>query len=57
MLEKCCSSMEHYEHMCTYTLNGCAIERASGAGRSVCLPCDDNSHNHAHICTTSPIAT
>jgi hypothetical protein len=57
MLEKCCSSMEHYEHMCSYTLNGCAIERAYEGGKRVCLPCDDKSHNHQHICTPSLIAT
>lgn len=28
MVDKCCSSMSHYEHMCSLTLNGFAVERA-----------------------------
>ena len=51
MLEKCCNSMAHYEHMCSLTLNGCAIERARLSSSYECAPCDDPSHNHRYICT------
>lgn len=57
MVEKCCNSMEHYEHMCSLTLNGCAIERANNPSKFECSPCDDKSHDHKHICTPSIIAT
>ena len=56
MSEKCCNSMAHYEHMCSLTLNGCAIERARASG-FMCMPCDDPSHNHRYICTPSLIGT
>ena len=57
MVEKCCSSMEHYEHMCSLTLNGCAIERANYAAKLQCSPCNDKSHDHLQICTPSIVAT
>lgn len=57
MLEKCCNSMAHYEHMCSLTLNGCAIERARLASDFHCTPCDDVSHNHRYICTPNIIGT
>lgn len=55
MLEKCCNSMAHYEHMCSLNLNGCAIERPRNASDIKCIPCDKPSHNHRHICTPSLI--
>jgi len=57
MLEKCCNSMAHYEHMCSLTLNGCAIERARQGSEFECVPCDDKSHNHRYICTPSLFGT
>lgn len=56
MTEKCCNSMEHYEHMCSLTLNGCAIEKArQEKGGFECAPCEDPKHNHRYICTPSLI--
>ena len=55
MLEKCCNSMAHYEHI--LTLNGCAIERAREVSEFECIPCDDKSHNHRYICTPSLFGT
>lgn len=57
MTEKCCNSMAHYEHMCSLTLNGCAIERARVASAFQCSPCDDSSHNHRYVCTPNIIGT
>lgn len=57
MMEKCCNSMAHYEHMCSLTLNGCAIERANSPGQFECSPCNDASHNHRVICTPNLIGT
>lgn len=53
MAEKCCGSMQHYEHMCSLTLNGCAAETAYAARTESfqCSPCDDKSHRHNEICT------
>jgi len=50
-MEKCCSSMAHWEHMCSLTLNGCAVERARFSTPFECSPCDDPSHNHKYVCT------
>lgn len=47
--------MAHYEHMCSLTLNGCAIERARSASDIKCVPCDKPSHNHRYVCTPSLI--
>jgi hypothetical protein len=55
MLENCCNSMAHYEHMCSLTLNGCAIEKARAAGDFACSPCTEPSHNHRYVCTPSLI--
>lgn len=55
MSEKCCNSMAHYEHMCSLTLNGCAIERARLSSSFECIPCDDPAHNHRYVCTPSLI--
>lgn len=57
MLEKCCNSMAHYEHMCSLTLNGCAIETARLSSGFECTPCKDPSHNHRYICTPNFIGT
>lgn len=57
MMEKCCNSMAHYEHMCSLKLNGCAIEKARMPGDIKCVPCDDKNHNHRYICTPSLIGT
>jgi len=57
MLEKCCNSMAHYEHMCSLSLYGCAIERARYSSNFNCSPCDDPSHNHRYICTPSLFGT
>ncbi len=57
MLERCCNSMTHYEHMCSLTLNGCAIERANLPSQFECAPCEEKSHNHRVICTPSLIGT
>jgi len=57
MLEGCCSSMEHYEHMCSLTLNGCAVEKTVSARQFECSPCDDKGHNHRLICTPNFIGT
>lgn len=57
MTERCCNSMAHYEHMCSLTLNGCAIERARAESEFQCTPCDDTSHNHRYICTPNIIGT
>lgn len=57
MMEKCCNSMSHWEHMCSLTLNGCAIERANSTSEFECVPCDDASHNHRYICTPNLFGT
>ena len=56
MTEKCCESMEHYEHMCSMTLNGCAAEAVAGTETaSSCSPCDNRAHRHFEICVSSYI--
>lgn len=57
MTETCCNSMAHYEHMCSLTLNGCAIERARAESQFQCSPCNDTSHNHRFVCTPNIIGT
>ncbi len=57
MLEKCCNSMTHYEHMCSLTLNGCAVETARSEREYECSTCEDRSHNHRYVCTPSLIGT
>jgi len=57
MLEKCCGSMNHYEHLCSLTLNSCAVENARSAKAHECSPCDDKSHRHFEVCTPSIIGT
>jgi hypothetical protein len=57
MMEKCCNSMAHWEHMCSLTLNGCAIEKARSSTNFECTPCDDPSHNHRYICTPNIFGT
>jgi hypothetical protein len=57
MLEQCCNSMAHYEHMCSLTMNGCAIESANYARQAECSPCNDKAHNHKFICTPNFIGT
>jgi hypothetical protein len=51
MTEKCCSSMSHFEHMCSLTLNGCAVERSRSSSSFECSTCDDKTHDHRYICT------
>ncbi len=57
MLEKCCGSMSHFEHMCSLTLNSCAVENARSPKAYECSPCDDKSHRHSEVCTPSIIGT
>lgn len=57
MRERCCGSMTHYEHMCSLTLNGCAIERANRTDSFECAPCEEKAHNHRVICTPNLIGT
>lgn len=56
MVEKCGHSMQHWEHMCSYTDNGCAVEALRSEWGSECSPCDDKSHWHYAVCTSSYIA-
>ncbi|BCS54796.1 hypothetical protein GSbR_29960 [Geobacter sp. SVR] len=39
MRETSCGSMKHYEHMCSLTLNGCAIEKLLATGDADIAPC------------------
>lgn len=57
MLEKCCNSMRHYEHMCSLTLNGCNVETVRFQREYECSACDDKSHYHNNICTPNLIGT
>jgi len=57
LTETCCNSMAHYEHMCSLTLNGCAIERVNLSSEFECTPCTDPSHNHMFICTPNFFGT
>lgn len=55
MLEKCCTSMRHAEHMCSLTLNGCASETARFQTDYDCSACDNRAHAHNEICTPNII--
>ncbi|KAF0216290.1 MAG: hypothetical protein FD174_3744 [Geobacteraceae bacterium] len=57
MLEKSCSSMRHFEHMCSLTLNGCAVEQIRSPQEYECSACDEKSHSHNYICTPSLFGT
>ena len=57
MLEKCGHSMGHFEHMCSLTLNGCAVENLRFERGYECSPCDDKTHRHYEICTPNLIGT
>jgi len=57
MKEECGHSMHHWEHMCSFTENGCAVEALRSGGSSYeCAPCGDASHWHRAVCTSSYIA-
>jgi len=56
MREQCGHSMQHWEHMCSLTDNGCAEERLRSKEAFECVPCDEPSHGHYVGCTSSYIA-
>ncbi|SNB44972.1 hypothetical protein SAMN06269301_0364 [Geobacter sp. DSM 9736] len=57
MLEKCSHSMQHWEHMCSLTENGCAaMETLRHNMDHDCTPCEDKSHRHFAGCTSSYVA-
>jgi len=56
MREKCGHSMQHWEHMCSLTSNGCADERLRNKEAFECVPCDEPSHGHYVGCSSSYIA-
>jgi len=56
MREQCGHSMQHWEHMCSLTDNGCAAEKFRSTETYDCVPCDDHSQGHYWGCSSSYIA-